>query len=128
MPRRRTHNGTPLAQPVLFGEGESWVSRDQQPVDISFPVVDIAPCHAVKRRRIEWHGMAAEIVRATTNHRVDYRFHSPMHLLAAYEQGVRRGESIPVKAMALSCYSYVLSTIILCWLISRIVQGIPPMP
>jgi AraC family transcriptional regulator len=43
---------------------------------------------------MEWHGMGAELVQATTHHRVDYSFRSPVHLLAAYGQGVRRdGES-----------------------------------
>ena len=38
--------------------------------------------------------MGAEFVQATTHDRVDYSFRSSRHLLAAYEQGVRRdGES-----------------------------------
>jgi AraC family transcriptional regulator len=56
--------------------------------------VDVAPHRAVTRRGIQWHGMAAELAQATTHDRVDYRFRSPVHLLAVYQQGVRReGES-----------------------------------
>jgi AraC family transcriptional regulator len=43
---------------------------------------------------MKWRGMGVELVQATTHERVDYGFHSPVHLLAAYHQGVRRdGES-----------------------------------
>jgi AraC family transcriptional regulator len=66
----------------------------RQTVDLSFATVSIAPCHAVTRCGLEWPGMGVETVRAPANHRVDYRFHSSLHLLAAYEQGARRaGES-----------------------------------
>jgi AraC family transcriptional regulator len=65
-----------------------------QSVGLSSPTVDVAPYRAVTRRGAEWRGMGVEFVQATTHDRVDYRFHSSWHLLAAYEQGVRRdGES-----------------------------------
>ena len=85
---------SPLARSVTFrGIKEAALGR-RQAVDISFATVDIAPCHAVIRRGLEWHGMGAETVKAPANHRVDYRFRSPMHLLVVYEQGERRdGES-----------------------------------
>lgn len=74
--------------PISFGGIKDAAGR--QPVEISFATVDIAPYHAVTRRGLEWHGMGAETVRASANHRIDYRFQSPLHLLAAYEQGERR--------------------------------------
>jgi AraC family transcriptional regulator len=41
-----------------------------------------------------WRGMGVELVQAITQERVDYSFRTPLHLLAAYQQGVRRdGES-----------------------------------
>ncbi|HXN66991.1 MAG TPA: AraC family transcriptional regulator [Bradyrhizobium sp.] len=52
--------------------------------------MSVAPHHAAIRRGIRWHGMAAEFVEATTHQRVDFSFRSSMHLLAAYEKGVRR--------------------------------------
>jgi AraC family transcriptional regulator len=62
--------------------------------DISSPTMDIAPHRVVTRRGMAWHGMSAEFVQATTRSRIDCHFHSRRHLLAAYEQGVRRdGES-----------------------------------
>jgi AraC family transcriptional regulator len=62
--------------------------------DIASPTMDIAPHRVVTRRGLAWHGMSAEFVQATTGSRVDCHFHSRRHLLAAYEQGVRRdGES-----------------------------------
>jgi len=62
--------------------------------EMSFATVDITPRGAVSRRGLAWHGVGAETVRAPANHRVDCRFRSPLHLLAAYQQGERRdGES-----------------------------------
>jgi AraC family transcriptional regulator len=95
-PRNPTYNGTvSLIPPTMLGKGRVLeMSRGDQSIDISSPTVEIAPHRAVTRRGMEWNGMAAELVQATTPHRVDYRFRSRMHLLAAYEQGVRRdGES-----------------------------------
>jgi AraC family transcriptional regulator len=37
-----------------------------------------------------WHGMAAEFVQSTSHDTTEYRFDAPVHLLAVYEQGVRR--------------------------------------
>jgi AraC family transcriptional regulator len=52
--------------------------------------VEISPSDLVKRHAVTWDGMAAEIVQATKHETIDYRFHAPRHLLAVYEQGVRR--------------------------------------
>jgi AraC family transcriptional regulator len=58
-------------------------------------VVDISPPKSVQRRAIGWQGMAAEFVKSTSHDTTEYRFRAPMHLLAAYERGVRRqGETI----------------------------------
>lgn len=63
-------------------------------------LVKISPLHAVERRSEAWHGITAEAVQATGNERLEYRFKAPVHLLIAYEQGVRRDgetfiESLP---------------------------------
>jgi AraC family transcriptional regulator len=69
-------------------------TRDTQLADVSCLTVNVAPRRVVMRRGTEWHGMGAEFVQATAHDRVDYSFRSSRHLLAAYEQGVRReGES-----------------------------------
>jgi AraC family transcriptional regulator len=94
-------NGTPRsptyrnASPLFLGAGKNVRgSRSEPPVAMTSPTVDITSDHAVRRRGIEWSGMGVEFVQATTHHRADYRFRSPLHLLAAYEHGVRRdGES-----------------------------------
>ena len=62
--------------------------------------VSISPQYAVVRHSEAWRGVAAEIVQATGNEPVEYRFKAPVHLLIAYEQGVRRDgetfvESLP---------------------------------
>ena len=65
-----------------------------QSIDMLSPTVSVTPAGAVSRRGMEWRGMGAEFVQATSHDRVDYSFRSSMHLLAAYEHGVRRdGES-----------------------------------
>jgi AraC family transcriptional regulator len=78
----------------VYSDGRRLGTRSAQCTDLSATTVGVAPCHAVTRRAAEWHGIDAEIVQATAHDRVDYSFRSSRHLLAAYEQGVRRdGES-----------------------------------
>ncbi|MDR3465565.1 MAG: AraC family transcriptional regulator [Xanthobacteraceae bacterium] len=68
--------------------------RGRQLTVMSCPAVDITPQRAVARRGIEWNGIGAECVKITSHQRVDFSSRSPVHLLAVYEQGVRReGES-----------------------------------
>jgi AraC family transcriptional regulator len=56
--------------------------------------VNVTPQRFAARRGIEWRGMGAEFVQATSHDRVEYSFRSPVHLLAAYHHGTRRdGES-----------------------------------
>jgi AraC family transcriptional regulator len=65
-----------------------------QPVATSLPSVNVTPQRFAARRGIEWRGMGAEFVQATSHDRVEYSFRSPVHLLAAYHHGTRRdGES-----------------------------------
>jgi len=52
--------------------------------------VQITPRDLVKRRAVASHGMTAEIVQATRSERIEYRYRGPLHMLAVYEQGVRR--------------------------------------
>ena len=52
-------------------------------------LVRISPQHAVARHSSAWHGIAAEVVQATGHEPLEYRFKAPVHLLIAYEQGVR---------------------------------------
>lgn len=67
---------------------------DQQSVDALSPTVDIVPHRAVVRSGTKWRGMGVELIQADTNERIDYSFHSSLHLLAGYLQGARRdGES-----------------------------------
>lgn len=51
--------------------------------------VQVSPSNIIKRQAIAWDGMAAEIVQATQNERLELRFRSSFHLLAVYEQGAR---------------------------------------
>src|SRR5262245_50865915 len=68
--------------------------RAGQSHEILSCTVDVTPHQAVSRRGIAWRGMAAELVQATSSSPTEYRFRSPLLLLAAYDQGIRRdGES-----------------------------------
>ena len=94
-PSRARDDGTSLVRPLSLGDGGHLAAtRRRHFIDIACPTVDIAPNRAVTRQGVEWRGMAAELVQATTQQRVDYGFRSHLHLLVAYEHGVRRhGES-----------------------------------
>jgi AraC family transcriptional regulator len=98
------YGGTvPLIRPTHIGEGNGLVGpRSRRSIDISSPTVDIAQHRAVTRRGMQWHGMAAEFVQVTTQQRVDFNFRSSLHLLAAYEQGVRRDGGSYVEGVARS--------------------------
>src|SRR5215471_11308432 len=51
--------------------------------------VRIFPSDAVTRRRLAWDGMATEVVQAIRHDKVEFRFRAPLHMLVAYEEGVR---------------------------------------
>jgi AraC family transcriptional regulator len=51
--------------------------------------VRILPSDAVTRRSLAWDGMAIEVVQAIGHAKVEIRFRAPVHLLVAYEEGVR---------------------------------------
>ena len=57
--------------------------------------VRIFPSDAVTRRSLAWDGMAIEVVHAIRHDKVEFRFRAPVHLLVAYEEGVREtGETL----------------------------------
>jgi AraC family transcriptional regulator len=103
-PRGPEYDGTiPPTRLLPYGTGASVsISLDEPSVDNSSPMVDIVPHHAVRRRRMAWNGSNAEFVQTTTHHRVDYSFRSPLHLLAVYEQGMRRDGESYVEGLARS--------------------------
>jgi len=57
--------------------------------------VGIFPSDTVTRRGLAWDGMAIEVVQAVGHEKVEFRFRAPLHLLVAYEEGVRgNGETL----------------------------------
>jgi AraC family transcriptional regulator len=76
--------------------------RGVQSHGILSPTVNVVPHPAVSRRGMEWRGMAAELVQATSHDRVQYTFRSSALLLAAYEEGVRRDGESYVEGLARS--------------------------
>jgi len=57
--------------------------------------VGIFPSDTVTRRRLASDGMAIEVVQAVGHEKVEFRFRAPVHLLVAYEEGVREnGETL----------------------------------
>ena len=84
-------NETLITWPAPLGESRGHrVPRDQQSIDTSFSAVDVVPHRVVTRTGMTWRGVGIEFVSANAGERVDYSFHSSLHLLAAYQQGVRR--------------------------------------
>jgi AraC family transcriptional regulator len=64
-------------------------------IEFTHPVVEISPPDMVKRRTITWPGMAAELAVSKSHGRSEHRFCAPVHVLAVYEQGMRRdGETV----------------------------------
>jgi AraC family transcriptional regulator len=64
-------------------------SREHAPA-AGRPTVDVTPSEGVSRRRVSWHGITAELVKAVTHDRIECRFNAPVHLLAVYQRGLRR--------------------------------------
>src|SRR6266699_3927051 len=55
-----------------------------------YPIVRITPAEPVKRLGTGWHWWFSETVRVPIGSRVEFRFRGPAHLLALYNEGVRR--------------------------------------
>ena len=64
------------------------VERRQATANFEF-AVEVSPPDIVKRRRVSWNGMAAEIVQAAQLERIESRFRAPAHLLIVGERGAR---------------------------------------
>jgi len=62
-------------------------------------VVEVLPANGVRRRKASWPGMAVEIVQATGNEPIAFRFRAPVHLLALFEHGTRREGETSVEGM-----------------------------
>jgi AraC family transcriptional regulator len=86
-----------VAAPCRPGQDEGRrfeVLNGGRAIDVPCPLVDVAPGRAVARRGMKWHGMGVEFVQMTSHDRIECSFHSSVHLLAAYQHGLRRdGES-----------------------------------
>jgi AraC family transcriptional regulator len=90
----RTYQDPTLARAVNRVRPALLNYSDSQAPNASLPAVDVTPYHAVTRNGINCAGMHVELVQAKMNERVEHKFRSPLHLLAAYQRGVRRdGES-----------------------------------
>jgi AraC family transcriptional regulator len=66
------------------------LTHDRPAIGAIDGAVEVVPSDAVKRHAATWDGVTAEIVQATKHESIEYRFRAPRHLLAVYEQGVRR--------------------------------------
>src|SRR5262249_670244 len=63
--------------------------------EVADHAVGIFPSDAVTRRRLAWDGMAIEVVHVIGHDKVEFRFRAPVHVLVAYEEGVREnGETL----------------------------------
>jgi AraC family transcriptional regulator len=68
---------------------------DLRTSDITDQAVRIFPSDAVTRRRLAWDGMAIEVVQALGHEKVEISFRASVHLLVAYEEGIRgNGETL----------------------------------
>jgi len=89
-----TFNNTTSHAPLAYVGEVRRLGAPGQSIDILSPTVSVTPHRSVTRRGMEWRGVGAEFVQATSHDRVEFSFRQQVHLLAAYERGVRRdGES-----------------------------------
>jgi AraC family transcriptional regulator len=80
-----------------LGSGEDDKPRHSRPRpfsdfragDVIDQALGIFPSDAVTRRRLAWDGMAIEVVQALGHDKIEFRFRAPLHLLVAYEEGIR---------------------------------------
>src|SRR5262249_6175758 len=87
-----SHSSEDGEQPRHFRLGPLADLRTGEVIDQG---VRIFPSHAVTRRRLAWDGMVIEVVQAIGHQKVEISFRAPVHLLVAYEQGVRgNGETL----------------------------------
>src|SRR2546430_12827665 len=89
---RHSRSGEDSEQPRHFRPGPF---ADLRTSDITDQAVRIFPSDAVTRRRLAWDGMAIEVVQALGHEKVEISFRASVHLLVAYEEGVRgNGETL----------------------------------
>ena len=80
-----SHTAIPTGSSVHDVSVSSWVC----------PSVEISPADAARRRSVAWDGVCAEVVHFTRPGQVTTRFHAAVHLLAAYDHGLRHdGETL----------------------------------
>jgi AraC family transcriptional regulator len=92
---------TPRVIETSPGESEAALPADPGKVDMTGVSVTVRPHTAARRRRGEWHGLAAEVAQFTGSAPFEYEFRGPVHLLTLVERGVRaagetRVDGIPV--------------------------------
>ena len=89
---RHSRSGEDSEQPRHVRPGPF---ADLRTSDITDQAVRIFPSDAVTRRRLAWDGMAIEVVQALGHEKVEISFRASVHLLVAYEEGVRgNGETL----------------------------------
>jgi len=54
------------------------------------PTVEIAPAESIKRLGTGWHWWFSESIHVPIGSKIEFRFKGPTHLLALYNEGVRR--------------------------------------
>jgi AraC family transcriptional regulator len=63
------------------------------------PTVKITPVERVRRLGTGWHWWFSESVHVPTGSKIDFRFRGPTHLLALYNEGVRRNGETSVDGL-----------------------------
>jgi AraC family transcriptional regulator len=63
--------------------------RDRAEFGANHPLVEIYPRETVRRYAVRWRGVSVELIQPATHDRIECRFNGPVHLLVAYERGIR---------------------------------------
>ena len=66
------------------------------------PTVKMTPAESAKRLGTGWHGWFSESVHIPIGHKIEFRFHGPVHLLVLYNEGLRRSGETSIDGLQIS--------------------------
>jgi AraC family transcriptional regulator len=85
--------------PGHTGCGQTWSAIKGGTDNIVSSTIRITPAETVRRHKKAWHGVTVESIEAPGHCRMEYRYHAPIHMLAMYAQGIRRGGETAIEGL-----------------------------
>lgn len=66
------------------------------------PMVKLTPAEPARRLGTGWHWWFSESVHVPIGHKIEFRFHGPVHLLVLYNEGLRRSGETSIDGLQIS--------------------------